>query len=88
MKSNDLAELQKAAEEVALVPSPAEMQNPLSNAGLTSDLAELVSAERNIGMDVEDKDNMAVRTGVVLADLGAHSKDCFEGSKTGTPWRS
>ena len=69
MKSFDLAELQKAAEEVALVPSPAEMQKSLSNAGLTSDLASLVSAERNIGMDVEDKDNMAVRTGVVLADL-------------------
>ena len=69
MKSFDLAELQKAAEEVALVPSPAEMQKSLSNAGLTSDLAGLVSAERNIAMDVEDKDNLAVRTGVVLADL-------------------
>lgn len=69
MKSFDLAELQKAAEEVALVPSPAEMQKSLKNAGLTTDLAALVSAERNIGMDVEDKDNLAVRTGVVLADL-------------------
>jgi hypothetical protein len=69
MKTLDLAELQKAAKEVALVPSPAEMQKSLSNAGLTSDLASLVPADRNIGMDVEDKDNLAVRTGVVLADL-------------------
>ena len=81
MKSFDLAELQKAAEEVALVPSPAEMQKSLSNAGLTSDLASLVSADRNIGMDVEDKDNMAVRTGVVLADLVLTVKTASKESK-------
>ena len=81
MKSFDLAELKKAAEEVALVPSPAEMQKSLSNAGLTSDLASLVSADRNIGMDVEDKDNMAVRTGVVLADLVLTVKTASKDSK-------
>ena len=81
MKSFDLAELQKAAEEVALVPSPAEMQKSLSNAGLTSDLAELVSADRNIAMDVEDKDNLAVRTGVVLADLVLTVKTASKESK-------
>lgn len=81
MKSFDLAELQKAAEEVALVPSPAEMQKSLSNAGLISDLATLVSTERKIGMDVEDKDNMAVRTGVVLADLVLTVKTASKESK-------
>ena len=81
MKSFDLAELQKAAEEVALVPSPAEMQKSLSNAGLASDLATLVSTERKIGMDVEDKDNMAVRTGVVLADLVLTVKTASKESK-------
>ena len=81
MKSFDLAELQKAAEEVALVPSPAEMQKSLNNAGLTSDLAGLVSAERNISMDVEDKDNLAVRTGVVLADLVLTVKTASKESK-------
>lgn len=65
----DLAQLQKAAEEVALVPSPAEMQKSLKNAGLKSDLAQMVSQDRDIKMDIENKDNLAVRTGVVLADL-------------------
>jgi len=45
------------------------MQKSLSNAGLNSKLSSLVSAERKIMMTVEDKDNLAVRTGVVLADL-------------------
>lgn len=81
MKSFNLAELQKAAQEVALVPPPAEMQKSLSNAGLTSDLAVLVSAERNISMEVEDKDNLAVRTGVVLADLVLTVKTASKESK-------
>ena len=58
-----------SSEEVALVPSPAEMQKSLSNAGLSSKLSDLVRSDRNISMDVSDKDNLAVRTGVVLADL-------------------
>ena len=81
MKKFDLAELQKAAEEVALVPSPAEMQKSLKNAGLTSDLAALVAAERDISMAVENKDNLAVRTGVVLADLVLTVKTSSKESK-------
>ena len=69
MKKLNLNELIAAAEEVALVPSPAEMQKSLSNAGLSSKLSALVPADRNIEMTVADKDNLAVRTGVVLADL-------------------
>ena len=69
MKKLNLSDLQQAAEEVALVPSPAEMQKSLSNAGLSSKLSNLVPADRAIEMTVEDKDNLAVRTGVVLADL-------------------
>ena len=65
----DAEALRKAAEEVPLVPSPAEMQKSLSNAGLSSKLSDLVRSDRNISMDVSDKDNLAVRTGVVLADL-------------------
>ncbi len=81
MKKLDLAELQKAAEEVALVPSPAEMQKSLKNAGLTSDLAALVSKDRQITMQVEDKDNLAVRTGVILADLVLTVKTSTKESK-------
>lgn len=68
-KKLSLGDLTKAAEEVALVPSPAEMQRSLVNAGLKSDLSSFVSKERLIEMNVENKDNLAVRTGVVLADL-------------------
>ena len=81
LKKLDLASLEKAAESVALVPSPAEMQKSLKNAGLTSDLSSLVSADRDISMAVEDKDNLAVRTGVVLADLVLTVKTSSKESK-------
>ena len=41
----------------------------LSNAGLQAKLAEMVASDKDITMDVENKDQLAVRTGVVLADL-------------------
>ena len=81
MKKFNLEELEAAAKEVALVPSPAEMQKSLNNAGLASDLAGLVAADRNISMDVENKDNLAVRTGVVLADLVLTVKTSTKESK-------
>jgi hypothetical protein len=54
--------------KIALVPSPAEMQKALSNAGLQGQLADMVKS-RDIAMDATNKDQIAVRTGVVLADL-------------------
>ena len=81
MKKFNIEELQAAAKEVALVPSPAEMQKSLKNAGLTSDLAALVAADRNISMEVENKDNLAVRTGVILADLVLTVKTSTKESK-------
>ena len=44
------------------------MQKALSNAGLQSQLSDMVK-KRDISMDIENKDQIAVRTGVVLADL-------------------
>ncbi len=64
----DKASLAAAAENITLVPSPAEMQKALSNAGLTSELAALVSGE-DIDVNVDDLDQIAVRTGVVLAEV-------------------
>ena len=64
----DPATLAGEALKIALVPSPAEMQKALSNAGLQAQLAEMVS-DRDISMDVKNKDQIAVRTGVILADL-------------------
>ena len=49
----DPEQLAKAAEEIALVPSPAEMQKALSNAGLQAKLAEMVASDKDITMEVE-----------------------------------
>lgn len=81
IKKLSLGDLTKAAEEVALVPSPAEMQRSLKNVGLKSNLSNLVSKDRNIDMSVADKDNLAVRTGVVLADLVLTVKDTTKEEK-------
>ena len=64
----DAATLKAEALKVALVPSPAEMQKALRNAGLESQLSSLVK-KRDISVEVENKDQVAVRTGVILADL-------------------
>ena len=63
-----LDELKSGAENIALVPSPAEMQKALSSAGIEARLSEMV-ANRDLKMDVPNKDQVAVRTGVVLADM-------------------
>lgn len=69
-----VAELQAQAENIALVPSPAEMQKALEKAGISGGLSKLVPA-REYKMDVENKDIIAVRTGVVLADALLTVKD-------------
>ena len=62
------AELKAAAENVALVPRPAEMEKALAKAGINSRLGDMV-ADRDISTDHANLDQVAVRTGVVLADL-------------------
>ncbi|MES2641675.1 MAG: hypothetical protein V4850_19440 [Myxococcota bacterium] len=69
-----VAELQAQAENIALVPSPAEMQKALEKAGIAGGLSALVK-EREFKMDVENKDIVAVRTGVLLADALLTVKD-------------
>jgi hypothetical protein len=70
----DLAAMQAEAQQVALVPSPAEMQRALEKAGIATGLSAMVPA-RNVKMDVQNKDVIAVRTGVVLADCLLTVKD-------------
>ena len=65
---------QKIVQEIALVPSPAEMQKALGKAGLQSKLGELADAGQSISMNTEDKDQLAVRCGVVLAELALTAK--------------
>lgn len=64
----DLASLQAQAENVALTPSPAEMQAALAKAQITQSLADLVQ-KREIKMDATNPDRVAVRTGVLVADV-------------------
>ncbi len=64
----DLATLQAQAQNIALTPSPAEMQAALAKAQITQSLAELVQ-KRTVSMDTPNKDRVAVRTGVLVADV-------------------
>jgi len=73
-KSFDAGTLKADAETIALVPSPAEMEKALSGAGIDAKLGEMIK-DRDIKMDVDNKDQIAVRTGVVLADLVLTVKD-------------
>ena len=59
-----------AAKEIALVPSPAEMKKALEKAGISQNISDFIPENnRNIKMNVDNKDQIAVRTGVVMADL-------------------
>jgi hypothetical protein len=62
-----LDELKASAQNITLVPSPAEMQKALEKGGIATKLDALVPA-RTLKMDVANKDVVAVRTGLVLAD--------------------
>lgn len=61
-------ELKEKADNIALVPSPAEMDKALERAGIATKLADIVP-DRKLKMDVPNEDQVAVRTGVILADL-------------------
>jgi hypothetical protein len=57
-----------ASENIALVPSVVETQSALEAAGINTKLADLI-ADRAFDVNNENKDNIAVRTGVVIADM-------------------
>lgn len=64
----DKSELEKSAENVALVPSPVETQRALEAAGIDTKLATMIP-KHEFDMSVTDVEHAAVRTGVVLADM-------------------
>lgn len=68
------ADLKASAENVALVPSPAEMQRALDRAGIATALSAQL-ADRTMKLDADNKDVVAVRTGVILADALLTVKD-------------
>lgn len=65
--SLSLDELNRSAENTQLVPSPVEMQRALDKAGIVEGLDKMV-VDRKLKLDVANKDIVAVRTGVLLAD--------------------
>jgi hypothetical protein len=64
----DAAKLNAAHETIALVPSPLETQRVLDQSGIQTQLSTLVT-DKAFDMAGEGGDRVAVRTGVVLADL-------------------
>lgn len=64
----DVKDLQAQASQEALVPSPAEVQRTLQNAGLASRLAEQIKGQ-SVQVEGGNDDEVAVRTGIVLAQL-------------------
>ena len=73
-KTFALGDLKAEASMDSLVPSPAETQRAMSNAGLASSLVKLTEG-RDFKVDVADNDEVAVRTGVVLAHVVLGAKD-------------
>lgn len=69
-----LADLAAQAENIALVPSPVEMQHAMEKVGIAGGLSKLV-VERGLKFDAANKDVVAVRTGAVLADAMLTVKD-------------
>ena len=66
-KTFDAATLKADAETIALVPSPAEMEKALSTAGIDAKLGDMI-ADRDISMDVENKDQIANVAAISSAD--------------------
>lgn len=64
----DVSAFSSAGANATLVPSPRELQAALAAAGLQTTLANLVPA-RSWKLDANDPDRVAVRTGVIIADL-------------------
>ena len=64
----DLKQIEEASEKVELVPSPLKMQAEIEKAGISDELATFIRKEA-IKTDVEDKEQLAIRCGILLTDL-------------------
>jgi hypothetical protein len=65
----DPSKLQEGADKkFTLVPSPVETQGALESAGIDTKLATLIE-DRSFEYEDQDTDDVAVRTGVVIADM-------------------
>ncbi|MEC7987685.1 MAG: hypothetical protein VX278_21130, partial [Myxococcota bacterium] len=64
----NVEDLKKAAKEVDLVPSPLKMKEEFKKKGLEANLSTYVQ-KKDFKMDITDKDQLALRAGVLLCDL-------------------
>lgn len=62
------ADLEKTVRKVTLVPSPVEMQRELKSLGVDKDLKDFITGVK-VNATSENKDQVAVATGVVIADV-------------------
>ena len=58
-----------------MVPSPIEMEEKLKAAGLQQDLGSLIPTSEDFEVIVEDNDQTAIRTGIVMADFSVDIED-------------
>lgn len=65
----DLNALADAVNKAELVPSPIEMEAKLKSAGLQQNLGSLIPTSKDLKVMVDDNDQVAIRTGIVMADL-------------------
>ena len=65
----DLNALADAVNKAELVPSPIEMEAKLKSAGLQQNLGSLIPTSKDLKVIVDDNDQVAIRTGIVMADL-------------------
>lgn len=65
----DLNALAAAVNKAELVPSPIEMEAKLQSAGLQQNLGSLIPTSKDLKVIVDDNDQVAIRTGIVMADL-------------------
>jgi len=61
-------DLANGSENIALVPSVIETQRALEAAGITTQLADLI-ADKPFDLNNDNKDNVALRSGVLIANL-------------------
>ena len=76
----DLNALADAVNKAELVPSPIEMEAKLKSAGLQQNLGSLIPTSKDLKVIVDDNDQVAIRTGIVMADLVLTLKTSDQGS--------
>ena len=65
----EVAELEKVATDVEVIPSPVKMKKELNKAGLNISIGEMITKKEFPSLDIEDKSRIAVLTGILLTDL-------------------